>query len=70
MKTLREKFIQALTQLGETKVKETYKYVVYSRKEGGNYYIGRSDSLRFGATVVSSIPVSQRHKAALLEDVS
>lgn len=71
--TLRETFIAALQKRGETIVKETFRYVVYTRhimRDGvreryGHYYIGRSGSLRVGNTVVSSIPANPKLKAML-----
>jgi hypothetical protein len=36
--TLREQFIAALTKRGEIKVKETFKFVVFTRKEGGQLH--------------------------------
>lgn len=67
MATLKEQFIQSLTWLGEVKVKDNFKHVVFSRKEGGHYYIGRSGSLRFGKTVATSIPCSDKFKRQLLD---
>lgn len=64
--TLKEQFIAALIKRGETKVKETFKYVVFSRQEGGHYYIGRAGALRFGATAAGSIPCGDKFKALLL----
>lgn len=69
-KTLREKFIQALTKAGETEVKRTHKFIVFTRQTGGHYYIGASGSLRFGQTVTGSIPVNHTFKQLLLSSVS
>ena len=41
--------------------------LVYTRKEGGYYYLGKSGSLRFGETIVGSIPVNDKFKQLLLE---
>ncbi len=65
-KTMKEKFIEGLKKLGEVQVKETHKYVVFSRKVGGHYYIGRSGSLRVGHTVQGSIPTSTTFKQLVL----
>ena len=65
-KTLRERFIEALLARGETKVYELTSKIVFTRREGGYYYLGRSGSLRFGSTVVNTIPVSSKFKAMLL----
>ena len=67
--TLKEQFIKALTMRGEVQVKTTFKFVVFSRKEGGHYYIGRSGALRFGATVAGSIPCSDKFKIHLQQSV-
>ena len=69
MATLKEQFIQSLTWLGEVEVKKTFAYVVFSRKEGGHYYVGRSGGLRFGKTIASSIPCSEKFKKQLLDMV-
>ncbi len=68
--TLKEQFITALVKRGETKVKETFKYVVFSRKEGGNYYIGRAGALRFGNNVAGSIPCSDKFKQLLIASLT
>lgn len=65
-KTLRDKFIEGLERIGEKPVKTTTRKIVYSRKEGGFYYLGSSGSLRFGSTIVGSIPCSSKFKAMLL----
>lgn len=66
-KTLKEQFIAALEARGERKVKETHKYVVYSRRgTAGYYYVGKAGALRVGHTIGASIPVSDIHKQALL----
>lgn len=65
--TLQEQFIAALVNLGEREVKRTHKRIVFSRKEGGHYYIGKSGSLRIGKTISSSMPVSAGFKQRLLK---
>lgn len=67
--TLKEKFIAALTKRGETKVKETFRYVVFTRKEGGNYYIGRNGALRRGFNIGASIPCSEALKENLIRSL-
>lgn len=64
--TLQVQFIEALEALGEREVKRTFKKVVFSRNEGGFYYIGKAGSLRVGHTVAGSIPTSSKFKAKLL----
>lgn len=66
-KTLREKYIEALTAEGYTKVpSRSGKYVMFKRTENTFFYIGKSGSLRFGANIATSISVSDKHKAFLL----
>ena len=67
--TLKEQFIAALVKRGEIKVKETFKYVVFSRQEGGQYYIGRSGALRFGSNIANSIPCSDKFKIHLQQSL-
>lgn len=64
--TLQEQYINALINLGEREVKRTHKKIVFSRKEGGHYYLGKSGSLRVGYTVAGSIPGSSKLKERLL----
>jgi hypothetical protein len=68
-KTMRERFIAALTSVGETRVKQTFKYDVFTRKEGGFYYIGRAGALRFGQNITDSIPCSSARKTQLLNSL-
>jgi hypothetical protein len=68
-KTMRERFIAALTAAGETKVKVTSKYDVFTRKDGGFYYIGRAGALRFGKNITDSIPASDARKKQLLDSL-
>lgn len=65
-KTIREKFMAALLARGETEVKRTFRYIVYSRQAGGHYYLGSNGGLRYGATIAGSVPVSQKFKDLLL----
>ena len=61
--TLREKFIGALTIEGyQIVASHSRKYVVFKRTENTFFYIGKSGSLRFGANIATSIPVSDKHK--------
>lgn len=69
-KTLREKFIIALTARGEKEVKRTSKYIVFSRQYGGFYYLGSSGAIRFGATSTGSIPVNESLKNMMLEEAN
>lgn len=68
MKTLRDQYIEALTKLGEVlqDQKRSSKSIVFSRKEGGYYYLGKSGSLRVGKKKAESIPVSKKFKEQLL----
>lgn len=66
MKTLQERYIEALIARGEKEVKLTAKRIVYSRAKGGYYYLGKSGSLRVGSTSMGSIPVNSKFKAMLL----
>lgn len=70
MKTLKDRFVAALEARGEKKVKETFKYAVYSRAAGGFYYVGRSGALRVGNTVGGSVPVNNKVKAIMLGEPS
>jgi hypothetical protein len=65
-KTLREKFIEALIARGERKTHELTSSIVFTRKEGGYYYVGRSGSLRYGSSRTNSVPCSSKWKAMLL----
>lgn len=66
-KTLRERLIIGLTAIGETQVTaRTQKYVVFTRKEGGYYYIGTHGALRFGTAASKSIPCSGKIYESLL----
>jgi hypothetical protein len=69
MKTLRERYIAGLIAIGETKVKSTFKYEVYTRSAGagGFYYVGRAGALRVGVSIAHSIPCSDEFKRALLD---
>lgn len=69
MATLKERFIRALEARGQTFVKQTHKYTVYTRMPPGTfYYIGRSGSLRAGVSVQGSLPCSEAFKQKLLEE--
>lgn len=65
-KTLREQFIKALLERGETQVEQTTKSIKFTRVDGGFYFIGKSGSLRFGKNKVTSIPVLTSFKNELL----
>lgn len=73
--TMKEAFTRALEARGETLVKRTFRYDVWSRKSSGthkgtglHYYVGRSGSLRVGPTVQGSVPCNEAFKAILLEE--
>ena len=68
--TLKEQFIAALIKRGEAKVKETFKDVVFSRQEGGHYYIGRAGALRQGLNAGCSIPCSDKFKIHLQQSIT
>ena len=68
-KTLQEKYSDALKALGETEIKKLTGCIVFTRKEGGFYYVGKSGSLRVGTTRATSIPVSKKFKLGFLENV-
>src|ERR1700688_3245457 len=38
-KTMRERFIEGLIAAGEHEIKKTTKYIVFSRQQGGFYYL-------------------------------
>lgn len=73
MATLKERFIAALLKRGETEIKRTSIYVVFTcskiptATDGLRYYIGRSGALRIGHTRTSSFVVGLRHRNELLE---
>lgn len=70
MKTLREKYIEALTKVGCVEIKRTSKWIVFNRNQSGFYYIGKSGSLRVGTSVAASIPVNSTFKSLLLQSIS
>ena len=74
-KPMSHKFIIALLNRGETFVKYTGKYRVYTctQADGNNnppvfYYIGRSGGLRVGNNRTNSRPVSNGFKQLLIEE--
>lgn len=78
--TQKELFVLALRARGAVLVKKNFKHDVYSRpgpapllaatKEPVTiyYYLGRSGSLRWGRTLASSRPVSDKFKAQLIAE--
>lgn len=64
--TMHQAFVAALTARGETLVKHTAKYAVYTRKAGGYYYVGMAGGLRVGSTVSGSLPASGMFKHDLM----
>jgi hypothetical protein len=73
VKTQRERYIAALVAQGETLVKSTRKYDVYTRhaRPGQTteafYYVGRAGALRVGISAAHSIPCSDKFKQTLLD---
>lgn len=65
-RNLQKRFAAALTARGEHQVKRTSKYIVFSRKEGGCYYLGRVGALRIGKTTRGSVPCSESFRKELL----
>lgn len=64
---MQAKFLKGLQERGEIEVKRLTGCIVMSRKEGGYYYLGKSGSLRFGATRQGSIPCSAGFKQILIQ---
>lgn len=68
--SLRDRFAKALELLGETNSPwASRKFLRFTRREGGFYFIGKSGSLRHGQTLTGSVPISDAFKAKLLVDV-
>lgn len=67
-KSLQTRFMEALKARGETQVKITSKYRVFSRAKGGFYYLGSNGALRIGPTVSLSCPSNKRFREELLND--
>lgn len=74
-KPMQHKFIVALLNRGETFVKYTGKYRVYTctQQDDNNdppvfYYIGRSGGLRVGNNRANSRPVSNEFKQQLIQE--
>jgi len=67
--TLQDKFEAALREMGETLVKETDRYKVFTRSIDTRtfYYLGRSGALRFGRTTRDSTPCSESFRQLLLQ---
>jgi hypothetical protein len=69
--TLREQYCAALAARGETVVKRTAKFIVYTaetiRPGAGKFiYVGASGALRIGKKVTESFALSEAFKAKLL----
>lgn len=67
--TLQERYIAALIKRGEREVKRTSRYVVFTSGMHQFFYIGKSGSLRVGATIANSFPVSDKYKTKLLAEL-
>ena len=72
-KTLREQFIAGLLAMGETEVKRTSKYIVFTRKVIGPitnkfYYVGSHGALRVGTTTANSIPAATHIREMILAE--
>lgn len=66
-KNLQTRFVEALTARGETNEDtKSSKWIRFTRKESGYYFIGKAGSLRFGPNKTHSIPCSSKFKAELL----
>lgn len=78
MKTLQQRFIQALLARGETVIENRSKYVVMTRKAtikgkqplpvDSKYYLGTHGSIRIGKTYTESRPVVESLKWVLMNE--
>jgi hypothetical protein len=67
MKTIRDRLTDALVASGEHIVPaRTQKYLVYTRKAGGYWFLGKSGALRYGECASGSFSASDRLKAKIL----
>ena len=57
----------ALAARGEHFVKRNAKHDVWSRREGGYYFLGKAGGLRFGRTKTESVPCSDEFKELLCQ---
>lgn len=67
MTTLKQQYMAGLVAKGETRVKDTPRYTVFTRIHGGYYYIGTSGGLRAGPTVTASRSCSLAFKQQLIK---
>jgi hypothetical protein len=65
--TQQEKLIRGLLALGRFEVKRTHRYVIFTRREGGFYYVGKNGALRSGNNVTDSLPCSTHIKLKIME---
>ena len=66
-KTMQQKFIEALVRRGCVEIPNRSSiYKVFTRQEGGFYYVGRAGALRVGKTIAGSFPVSEKFKKIIL----
>lgn len=69
---LRTRFELALVLRGEmnvTQMHRTNQYTVFTRKEGGFYFLGASGAVRYGPNASSSRACSEKFKAHLLQSL-
>lgn len=67
MKTLRERFTDALIARGERQVpSRSGKYLTFTRAEGGFWFVGASGALRYGKSSTVSYPATDWFKEKLL----
>jgi len=68
MRTTQDKLVLALLTRGEREIKRLNGCIVISRKDGGQYYVGKHGSLRQGKTRAISVPVTTMFKDQLLDE--
>ena len=67
MKTIQSRLADALVASGEHIVpSRTQKYIVYTRKAGGFWFLGKSGALRYGENASGSFSASDRLKSKIL----
>ena len=66
--TLQERFEAALLLEGETPVSylRSSRYVRFTRKAGGYYFLGRAGALRQGVSITGSSPTPTKRRRELL----
>lgn len=69
-KNLQIRYCEALKAIGEVPIAGlSSKWLKFTRKQGGFYFLGKSGSLRFGQNYTTSIPVSHVVKEMLLSEI-